>query len=146
MFATLRADRTKLTRFTEEALRLRSPTQGLSTRITSQDEIFQGVVVPKGSSLHLHWAAANRDAQEFERPDEIMLDRKAVTRHVAFSQGPRSCPGSGISRQEQHIAWECLMDRIDTLEYAPRNTFEHQPGIMLGLYELRLKFTKAAAG
>jgi cytochrome P450 len=144
LFATLKADRSKLTRFTEEALRLRSPTQGLSTRITSRDEVFQGVTVPKGSSLHLRWAAANRDPDEFERADEILLDRKAVTRHVAFSQGPRSCPGSGISRQEQHIAWECLMDRLDALEYAPGNTFEHQPGIMLGLYELHLRFTKAA--
>jgi len=143
LFAMLKADRSKLTRFTEEALRLRSPTQGLSTRITSQDEVFQGVKVPKGSSLHLRWAAANRDPDEFERADEIMLDRKAVTRHVAFSQGPRSCPGSGISRQEQHIAWDCLTDRLATLEYAPGNTFEHQPGIMLGLYQLHLRFTKA---
>ena len=60
-------------RFTEEALRLRSPTQGLSTRITSQDEVFQGVKVPKGSSLHLRWAAGNRDPDEFERADEVML-------------------------------------------------------------------------
>jgi cytochrome P450 len=145
LFATLKADRGKIPRFTEEALRLRSPTQGLSTRITSQDEVFQGVKVPKGSFLHLRWAAGNRDPDEWERADELMLDRKAATRHLAFSQGPRSCPGSGISRQEQHIAWECLLERIDSLEYAPDNTFEHQPGIMLGILALNLRFTKARA-
>jgi cytochrome P450 len=144
LFATLKADRSRITRFTEEALRLRSPTQGLSTRITSRDEVFQGVNVPKGSSLHLRWAAANRDPDEFENPDEVMLDRKAITRHVAFSQGTRSCPGSGISRQEQHIAWECLLERLDSLAYGEGNSFEHQPGIMLGLYKLNLTFTKAA--
>ena len=144
LFATLKADRSKITRFTEEGLRLRSPTQGLSTRITSRDEVFQGVSVPKGSSLHLRWAAANRDPDEWERADEVMLDRKGLTRHLAFSQGGRSCPGSGISRQEQHLAWECLLDRLDSLEYAPGNRFEHQPGIMLGLLKLQLTFTKAA--
>ncbi len=35
------------------------------------------------------------------------------------------------------------MDRIEALEYAPGNSFEHQPGIMLGLYELSLNFSKA---
>ena len=54
-------------------------------------------------------------------------------------------PGSGISRQEQHIAWERLLHRIDSLEYAPDNTFEHQPGIMLGILALNLRFTKARA-
>jgi cytochrome P450 len=144
LFAALKADHSKITRFTEEALRLRSPTQGLSTRITSRDEVFQGVEVPAGSLLHLRWAAGNRDPDEFERANEVVLDRKGVTRHLAFSQGLRSCPGSGISRQEQHLAWECLLDRLASLEYAAGNSFEHQPGIMLGLLSLNLKFTRAA--
>ena len=33
---------------------------------------------------------------------------------------------------------------VATLEYGEGNTFVHQPGIMLGLFELHLKFTKAA--
>ena len=124
-------------------MRLRSPTQGLSTRITSQDEIFQGVKVPKGSVLHLRWAAANVDPDEFECPMELRLDRKAVTRHLTFSAGPRVCPGAGISRLEQITAWNCLLDRLDGISYAPGNKFLHQPGIMLGTLELKLNFKKA---
>jgi cytochrome P450 len=143
IFDAIKQDREKLRQFTEEAMRLRSPTQGLSTRITSQEEVFQGVRVPKGSLLHLRWAAANIDAEEFECPYELQLDRKAASRHLTFSAGPRVCPGAGISRLEQVIAWNRLLDRIDSLEYAPGNTFLHQPGIMLGTLELHLKFTKA---
>jgi hypothetical protein len=44
---------------------------------------------------------------------------------------------------EQTIAWSRLLERIECLEYAPGNTFEHQPGIMLGTLELNLKFTRA---
>ena len=44
---------------------MRSPTHGLSTRATSQDEVFQGVEVPAGSLLHLRFGAANVDEEEF---------------------------------------------------------------------------------
>ncbi len=140
----LKADRSKLRHFTEEGMRLRSPTQGLSTRLTSQDEDFQGVTVPKGSLLHLRWAAGNVDPEEWgECPMEIDLNRKGVARHLTFSQGPRVCPGAGISRLEQMIAWQRLFERLDKIEYGDGNTFLHQPGIMLGTFNLHLKFQKA---
>ncbi len=142
-FQKLKADRSLVRAFTEESMRLRSPTQGLSTRVTTRDEVFQGVKVPKGSLLHLRFAAGNVDPEEWECPYEMRLDRKAVTRHLAFSAGPRVCPGAGISRVEQVTAWNKLLDRIDSLEYADGNTFQHQPGIMLGTLELKLRFTKA---
>lgn len=143
VFDEIKADRRKVRAFTEESMRLRSPTQGLSTRLTSQDEVFQGVKVPKGSLLHLRWAAANVDEKEWECPMDLKLDRRASTRHLTFSAGPRVCPGAHLSRLEQVTAWNCLLDRIDHMEYG-ENTFEHQPGIMLGTLALNLKFTKAA--
>lgn len=143
MFGRLRDDRALLRTFIEEGMRLRSPTQGLSTRICAHDEVFQGVPVPAGSMLHLRWAAANIDADEFEDPLELKLDRKAATRHLAFSQGPRSCPGSNISRLEQMIAWDKLADAFADLAYAPGNDFRHQGGIMLGIHRLLLNLAPA---
>ncbi|MEE4317705.1 MAG: cytochrome P450 [Erythrobacter sp.] len=143
MFGRLREDRSLIRTFIEEGMRLRSPTQGLSTRICARDEVFQGVEVPAGSMLHLRWAAANIDADEFEDPLELKLDRKAATRHLAFSQGPRSCPGSNLSRLEQMIAWDRLADAFADMEYAPGNDFRHQGGIMLGIYRLLLNLTPA---
>ena len=140
----LKKDREKVRGFTEEGMRLRSPTQGLSTRFTTQDEVFQGVHVPKGSLLHLRWAAANIDPDEWDCPMQLQLDRKAVTRHLVFSAGPRVCPGAGISRVEQIVAWNRLLDRVESFEYAPDVEIKHQPGIMLGTLNLKLKFRKAA--
>jgi cytochrome P450 len=138
----LKADRSKLRAFTEESMRLRSPTQGLSTRITSQDEVFHGVKVPKGSWLHLRWASANLDPDEWECPLELRLDRKAGSRHLTFSQGARVCPGAALSRLEQMVAWTTLLDRVRSFAYAEDNQFMHQPGIMLGVLELNLTFQK----
>ena len=143
-FEALQADSSVLRVFIEESLRLRAPTQGLSTRLTSQDERFGDVDVPRGSVLHLRWAAANIDPEEFECPMDLQLDRKAASRHLSFSAGPRVCPGAGISRLEQQIAWTRLLERLESMRYGSDNTFLHQPGIMLGTLQLNLELVKAA--
>jgi len=143
VWQTLQHQPEKIRAFTEEGMRLRAPTQGLSTRTTSLEEVFQGVQVPAGSLLHMRWAAANIDPSEWDCPLELKLDRKAGTRHLTFSHGPRVCPGATISRLEQVIAWETLVQRVAEFGYAKDNTFEHQPGIMLGVLALKLKFSAA---
>lgn len=144
LFQLLRRDRSKLRAFTEESLRLRSPTHGLSTRMTSRDEVFQGVEVPAGSLLHLRFAAANVDEDEFECPYDLDLERDGLTRHLAFSAGPRVCPGANLSRIEQQVAWGVLLDRLESIEYDDGNDWQHQPGIMLGTLKLKVRFAKAA--
>ena len=144
--AELRADRGKVRFFVEEALRLYAPTQGgAGGRFVPEDMEIRGVHIPRGSLLHLRFGAGNRDADLCPAPAELRLDRKNPGRHLTFSMGPRNCPGQGISRLEQNIAVEALVERLDNLRIAPgRNDFRHQPGIMLGLYELHLAFEPRA--
>jgi cytochrome P450 len=144
LFEMLRADRTKVRPFVEESLRLRSPTHGLSTRATTQDEVFQGVHVPAGSLLHLRFGAANVDPDGFDCPFDLDLDRDGIGRHVTFSTGPRVCPGATLSRLEQQIAWYVLLDRFESIEYGDGNDWLHQPGIMLGTLRLQVRFRPAA--
>ncbi|MEH6591527.1 MAG: cytochrome P450 [Halioglobus sp.] len=143
LFSELQADTGKLRAFTEESMRVRAPTQGLSTRMTTVDEVFQGVAVPAGSLLHMRFAAGNVDPRAYVCPNKVQLDRKALGNHLTFSQGPRTCPGAGISRLEQLIAWQRLFQRVGSLRYGTDNTFEHQPGIMLGTLKLNLEFDPA---
>jgi len=143
-FEQLRTDRTKLRNFVEESLRLRAPTHGLSTRMTTRDEEFQGTSVPAGSLLHLRFAAANVDDDEFACPFDLDLDRAGVGRHVTFSTGPRVCPGATLSRLEQQIAWGVLLDRLDSIEYGDGNDWLHKPGIMLATIKLHLRVHKSA--
>ena len=143
MFGLLRHDRTKLRAFTEEAMRMRAPTHGLSTRMTANDEVFCDVDVPAGSLLHLRFGAANVDEEAFDCPFELDLNREALTRHLTFSAGPRVCPGANLSRIEQQVAWGVLLDRLDSISYGPDNDWLHQPGIMLGTLKLNLKINRA---
>ena len=144
VFDELRTDRTKLRAFVEETLRMRAPTHGLSTRITTRDEVFQGVPVPAGSLLHMRFGAANVDGEEFECPFDLDLERESIARHVTFSTGPRVCPGATLSRLEQQVAWGALLDRLESIEYGDDNDWLHQPGIMLGTLKLDVRVRKAA--
>ena len=140
----IKDDRSRIRFFVEEGLRLQAPTQGLSTRMTAKEVEMRGVTIPKGSILHLRYGAANRDPEEFPAPGEVDLTRPNTGRHMTFSQGIRVCPGAGISRLEQNVAWERLFERLDDLSLTPgKNDLRHQPGIMLGLWNLELSFTKA---
>jgi cytochrome P450 len=144
VFEDVRTDRSKLRAFVEETLRIRAPTHGLSTRITTRDEVFQGVPVPAGSLLHMRFGAANVDGQEFDCPFDLDLERESIARHVTFSTGPRVCPGATLSRLEQQVAWGALLDRLESIEYGDDNDWMHQPGIMLGTLKLNLRIRESA--
>jgi cytochrome P450 len=127
----LLADRTRVRDFVEEVLRLESPTMGM-VRHAVRDTSIGGVPIPAGSSIHLRYAAANRDPDVFSCPAELDLDRANAARHLAFSVGETHCPGAGLSRLEQRIAMERLLDRLPALRLAPdRNDFSHHPNVTL---------------
>lgn len=141
IYRNLLADSSRIPAFAEEALRLESPTQGLYRTATADTEIA-GVFIPKGSTVHLRFAAANRDEAVFDDPDRLKLDRPNAARHLAFSQGEHHCPGAGLSRLEQVIAYERLLQRLPNLTLTPqRNDFTHMPGFVLrALNHLHLSF------
>jgi hypothetical protein len=46
----------------------------LATRTTE----VRGVPIEEGSTVQLFWRAANRDPAEYDRPDDVVLDRSAL--------------------------------------------------------------------
>ena len=141
---TLKQDPSMIPTFTDEVMRLESPTQGLYRTATVDTEI-RGVPIPKGSTVHIRYGAANRDTDVFECPEKLDLDRANASKHLAFSQGEHGCPGAPLSRLEQVIAYERLLARLKNLRLTPgKNEFKHHPGFVLrGLEELHLSFDPA---
>ncbi|MEM7569226.1 MAG: cytochrome P450, partial [Pseudomonadota bacterium] len=117
--------------FVEEVLRLESPTQGLY-RVTTRAVEMHGVDIPKGALVHMRYGAANRDPDEYSCPHAPDLGRKNLKRHMAFSQGPHTCPGADLSRLEQRICFTKLLEQLENLQLAPgKNDFQHLPGFVL---------------
>jgi len=133
----------KITTFVEEVLRLESPTQGMD-RHTIADVELNGIAIPKGSHIHMRYAAANRDANQFECPADIDLDRKNASKHLAFSIGETHCPGAGLTRLEQNIATNLLLSRMKNFKFAEgKNSFQHHMNFTLRSFkDLHVTFEK----
>lgn len=81
---------------TEEFLRWVSPAPALARTVTTETELGGQRLCP-GDRLLLSWASANQDADAFEDPDNVNIDRWP-NRHQAFGLGAHRCLGSNLGR------------------------------------------------
>lgn len=141
LYERIRNDRSLISQFIEECLRLESPTQGLYRMVAVDTEIGD-VTIPKGAVVHIRYGSANRDERIFPNPDVVDLDRINTRRHMAFSLGEHHCPGSSLSRLEQNLALNAIIDRLPNLHLTPDlNDFSHHPGFVLrALKELHISW------
>jgi cytochrome P450 len=96
--------------FLEEVLRLESPFR-FHMRSVPRATALGGVPIPAGATVLLLWGAANRDAAEFERPDEIDLGRTMPRHHVTFGRGIHHCVGAPLARVEARNVLTVLLER-----------------------------------
>lgn len=125
---------------TDEFLRYFSVNQQLSRTVT-RDVVLGGQHLRRNDRIVISWLAANHDEQEFERPDEIVLDR-APNRHVAFGLGPHRCIGSHLARVMSEVMVQATLERIPDYQVDLGGVAEYlgNPS-MTGLGKLPVTFT-----
>ncbi len=138
--ARLRGDTSLLEPFIEEAIRLESPFYG-HFRVVRRDTEVAGAPLAEGTRLMLLWASANRDENEFERPEEIDLNRRNLRGHLSFGIGVHYCIGAALARLETRVALETLLARTRSLSLARENDFSHVPSLFVrSLNALHVEF------
>jgi cytochrome P450 len=100
----------------EELLRAYSPVT--MARVVTEDIEYAGCPMKAEDKVLMAFPAANRDPDEFENPDDVILDR-AHNRHVAFGSGIHRCAGSNLARMELRVAIEEWLARIPEFHLAP---------------------------
>jgi len=114
----LRQNPDQIPTFAEEALRLESPFRFMM-RAVPNDTVLGGVGIPAGSTVLLLWGSANRDPEEFERPDELELGRRLPRHHVAFGRGIHHCVGAPLARVEARNVLAVLLERTSNIVPEP---------------------------
>jgi cytochrome P450 len=94
----------------EEFLRYDSPVQATQRTLTAPLEVG-GFVIPAGADVSVMLAAANRDPIEFDRPDELLLDRPDP-RPLSFGSGIHHCVGAALARMEGRVAITSFVRRF----------------------------------
>jgi cytochrome P450 len=134
------ADERLLSAAVEETLRLNTPFHHFR-RVTTCPVEIAGTSVPQGADVMLNYAAANRDPEVFDRPDDFIPDRKPNP-HLGFGFGVHTCVGAPLARMELRIAVPELFRCLPDLRLEPADVrWEFLGGSLAFVRELRAVFT-----
>jgi cytochrome P450 len=96
-----------------ELLRLDGPVQA-AARTATENHVLCGAEIGVGQTVLVAIAAANRDPQVFDHPDEFRLDREGPA-PMSFGYGAHYCLGSALARLEIGAALTELLGRRPAL-------------------------------
>ncbi|MFG2976846.1 cytochrome P450 [Streptomyces sp. NPDC048331] len=140
----LRADPALLPAAVEEFLRYDGPVNPGIARFARADVEIAGVAVPRGATVLIGAAVADRDPTRFPDPDRLDITRQDNA-HLAFGHGIHYCLGAPLARLEGQIAIGTALRRLPGLALAvTREEIPWRPGGLRGPESLPVTF--AAGG
>ena len=98
----------------EEMIRYFSPLTQMGRVVTEDTHVCEHAV-KADTRVSLCWASANRDAEVFENPNEIVIDRK-INPHVGFGFSHHNCLGATHARQIMRILLKTLAEKVASIE------------------------------
>jgi cytochrome P450 len=81
------------------------------SRTVTESCVIRDTRLRPGDRVVLPLASAHRDEEEFERADELLIDREP-DRTMVFGAGNHRCLGSHLARLEMTIAFEEILRRV----------------------------------
>jgi cytochrome P450 len=94
-----------------EIIRWQTPLAHMRRNATADTELG-GKAIKKGDKVVMWYVSGNRDEDEFDRPDELVIDRPSVRRHLSFGFGIHRCVGNRLAEMQLRILWEELLSRF----------------------------------
>jgi cytochrome P450 len=138
----VRSDPDLVPNLIEEVLRTEPPVTAMF-RTATRDVEIEGQQVREGDKVGLFFAAANRDPDVFDRPDEVDIERP-VNPHLAFGLGAHRCAGSNLARLQVRVAIEQLLARLSPFAIPAGATVEYMTASQRGPSSLPLSFEPGA--
>ncbi|QES51773.1 cytochrome P450 [Streptomyces venezuelae] len=137
----LRSDPELLPGAIEEFLRYDGPVNPGIARFARENLEIAGVAIPRGATVLIASAAADRDPARFADPDRLDLTRQDNA-HLAFGHGIHYCLGAPLARLEGQIAIGTALRRLPGLALAVApDEIRWRPGGLRGPLSLPVTFT-----
>lgn len=139
--ALLKDDPSLIENFTEEVLRLASPTANM-WRVTTEDTQIGELEVSAGTMVQIRFSSANRDEAVYPQPEALDVTRANARTHLAFGHGVHMCIGASLARKEMNVAFRVLLERLDDFQLdCPESELVYAPNVLLrGLSALPVRF------
>ncbi len=126
----------------EEFLRAYAPVT--MARLVVEDTELGDQQVKEGDWVLLPFPAANRDPEQFDRAEDVVIDRSR-NRHAAFGLGIHRCIGSNLARMEMTVALEEWLARIPDFEVSHHDGVRWSAGQIRGPRELPVDLLRTLA-
>ncbi|MFF4211945.1 cytochrome P450 [Streptomyces sp. NPDC001796] len=137
----LRDDPALLPDAIEEFLRYDGPVNPGIARFAREDVEIAGVRIPRGATVLVASALADRDPARFPDPDRLDITRRDNA-HLAFGHGIHYCLGAPLARLEGQVAIGTALRRLPGLALAvPPDELRWRPGGLRGPERLPVTFT-----
>ncbi|WP_406368003.1 cytochrome P450 [Streptomyces sp. NBC_01546] len=137
----LRSDPELLPGAIEEFLRFDGPVSPGIARFAREDVEIGGVTIPRGATVLIASAIADRDPARFPDPDRLDIARQDNA-HLAFGHGIHYCLGAPLARLEGQIAIGTALRRLPGLALAVApDEIRWRPGGLRGPQTLPVTFT-----
>jgi cytochrome P450 len=129
---TVLADPSLATKLYFETCRYDQPTNMLCRRAINDFELG-GAQIKSGQAILYIYASANRDADEFERPDDFDIYRD-YERDLTYGAGGHKCLGMHLATMGAEIIVQELLSNVDDYELLEEECVraygEHLSGFM----------------
>ncbi|MCC2033181.1 cytochrome P450 [Microbacterium allomyrinae] len=141
--ARLIADPSRFPAAFDEVVRWLSPI-GALTKLAVADVELGGFTIPAGSRVAAVVAAANRDAAQFEDPDDFSVFREKKP-HLAFGSGVHLCAGSWAAKSAVgQVAWPMLYQRLAGLRPVDADAVQFRGWLFRGPTSLPVTWDEVA--
>ncbi|OLZ63727.1 cytochrome P450 [Streptomyces amritsarensis] len=128
----------------EEFLRYDGPVNPGIARFAREDVEIAGTAVPRGATVLIASAIADRDPARFPDPDRLDITRQDNA-HLAFGHGVHYCLGAPLARLEGNIAIGTALRRLPGLALAVEpDEIRWRPGGLRGPLSLPVTFGTGA--
>ncbi|MEJ7635582.1 cytochrome P450 [Aeromicrobium sp.] len=138
-FEKLKAHPELIPNMVSEVIRWQTPLSYMR-RIATADTVLNGQFIRKGDKVVMWYASGNRDERQFERPDELIIDRKNARNHVSFGFGVHRCMGNRLAELQLRILWEELLTRFEDIEVVGEPEYV-QSNFVRGISKMMVRLT-----
>jgi cytochrome P450 len=114
-YSKLIADHRLIPSMVAETVRWQTPLAHMR-RTAKVDTVLNGQKIRAGDKVIMWYISGNRDEREFERPDDYLIDRPNVRKHLSFGFGIHRCMGNRLAELQLKVLWEEILKRFGHIE------------------------------
>lgn len=125
----------------EELIRYFAPLTQMGRVVTTETAVCEHAI-KADTRVGLCWASANRDANVFENPNEVVLDRK-MNPHLSFGFGTHNCLGATHARTILKVLVDVLTEKVQSMKILSAEENIEELGEFkrkVGFHSLQVKF------